>query len=188
MSHHFFDIHLLPDPELPPHVLLAALFTRLHKALTELETTAIGVCFPAYQEGPAQLGNQMRLFGTSVALARLQARPWLGAMRDHVSTSTVVPIPQNAEHRTLRRVQAKSSPARLRRRQMRRHGISEIEALNRVPDSAAEHLRLPFLQVRSASTDQTFCLFLKLGPPQAESNQGDFNAYGLSISRTIPWF
>ncbi len=185
---HYLDIHLLPDPELAPHHLTEALFTKLHLALAAMDTDAIGVSFPGYAKSPVQLGDQLRLVGPADALALLLSTSWLGAMRDHIRLSAVLPVPAGVEHRHLRRVQAKSSPARLRRRQIKRHGLSEAEALAQVPDSAAERLRLPFVQVRSASTGQTFRLFLDLGPAQPSSSEGSFNAYGLSSTRTIPWF
>lgn len=188
LTSHYADIHLLPDPELAPHHLTAAMFTKLHLALMAMGTDAIGITFPGYQKSPPQLGDKLRLVGPADALLLLLSAPCLGAMRDHLRISTVLPVPAGVEHRNLRRVQAKSSPARLRRRQIKRHGLSEAEALAQVPDSAAERLRLPFVQVRSASTGQTFRLFLDLGPAQPPSSEGNFNAYGLSSSRTVPWF
>lgn len=188
LTSHYLDIHLLPDPELASHHLMAALFTKLHLALTAMGTDAIGVTFPGYEKSPVQLGDKLRLVGSAEALLLVLSTPWLGALRDHSRLSAVLPVPAGVEHRSLRRVQAKSSPARLRRRQIKRHGLSEAEALAQVPDSAAEHLRLPFLQVRSASTGQIFRLFLDLSPAQPPSSEGAFNAYGLSSSRTVPWF
>lgn len=188
MSHHYLDIHLLPDPELPPHVLLAALFTKLHKALTELNMDEIGASFPDYEKTPARLGNCLRLIGPIAALTRLIEGPWLGALRDHVRTTAIDTVPDGVEHRKLCRIQAKSSPARLRRRQMKRHGLSESQALKQVPDDAVEYLSLPFLQLFSASTGQPFRLFLELGAPQEAVSRGAFNAYGLSSTRTIPCF
>lgn len=185
---HYLDIHLLPDPDLPAHVLLSALYAKLHRALAELQTDAVGITFPGYQQSPPGLGTQLRLVGTVNAFDQVLSWQGLGGMRDHVRWGVMAPVPETAQHRMLQRVQAKSSPARLRRRQMKRHGYSEAEAMARVPDTAAELLRLPFLQVHSASTGQTFRLFLKLGAPQPEALEGGFNAYGLSTTRTVPWF
>jgi len=188
-SDHYIDIQLKLDPELPAHLLMAALYGRLHTLLTQQKAQDIGVSFPGYQKTPAQLGSVLRLFGASAALEALADGKWLGAVREHVSLQPMQPVPSTAAQRSLRRVQAKSSPARLRRRQMRRHGLSEAEALARLPDSAAEHLKLPFVQLRSASTGQSFRLFLELGPPQQTAiSEGDFNSYGLSTARTVPWF
>jgi CRISPR-associated endonuclease Csy4 len=109
-------------------------------------------------------------------------------MRDHTEVTPVTSVPADATQRQLRRVQAKSSPERLRRRQMRRHGLTEEQALERVPDSAAEFLKLPFVSLASATTGQTFPLYLGLGTPAPIAQAGTFNAYGLSTSATIPWF
>lgn len=185
---YYLDIHLLPDPEFPVHVLLSALYAKLHRALVELQTDTVGITFPAYQRSPASLGAQLRLVGPASALDRLVSQASLGGMQGHVRWGVMAPVPPTAEHRLLRRVQAKSNPARLRRRQMKRHGLSEAEAMARVPDTAVELLRLPFLQVHSASTGQSFRLFLELGAPQQEVPDGRFNAYGLSTTRTVPWF
>lgn len=185
---HYLDIHLLPNPDLPAHVLLSALYAKLHRALLDLQTGEIGITFPAYQSSPPSLGDRLRLVGPAGALDQLISSSRLGGMRDHLRWEPVAMVPATAEHRRIRRIQAKSNPARLRRRQMRRHGLTEAEALARVPDTAVELLRLPFLQVRSASTGQTFRLFLELGAPQIEASDGQFNAYGLSSSCTVPWF
>ena len=185
---HYLDIHLLPDPDLPAHVLLSALYAKLHRALVDLQTGEIGITFPAYQSSPPSLGDRLRLVGPASALDELISSSRLGGMRDHLRREPVAVVPATAEHRRLCRLQAKGNPARLRRRQMKRHGLTEEEALARVPDTAVELLRLPFLQVRSASTGQAFRLFLKLGAPQPEVSEGRFNAHGLSSSRTVPWF
>jgi len=185
---HYLEIHLQPDPELPPHVLMAELFTRLHRRLTDLKADGIGLVFPDYQRRPPQLGSRLRLVGSDLDLRRLLENNWLGALHDHTRVSVIAIVPPNVEHRALRRTQAKSSPTRLRRRQIKRHGLSAQEAMEQVPDSATEHLRLPFVQVRSASTGQTFRLFFGLSEPLPPSDNGRFNAYGLSTERTIPWF
>ena len=109
-------------------------------------------------------------------------------MRDHVNVGALAHVPAGATHRTLRRVQAKSNPERLRRRLMKRHGLDETQARERIPDNAAKTLNLPFLQLRSCSTGQTFRLFLSLGPEQPAPASGEFNAYGLSQNATGPWF
>jgi CRISPR-associated endonuclease Csy4 len=185
---HYLDIHLRTDPELATHHLLAALYLKLHQALVLLDNHEIAVSFPEYAVLPSSLGSCLRLIGAPVNLERLMTLNWLKGMRDHVSVGDMCEVPAHAEHRMLRRVQAKSSPERLRRRQMRRHGLDESQALALVPDSVAEMLNLPFVQLASASTGQTFRIYLRLGAPQALSSLGEFNTYGLSRSATTPWF
>ncbi len=199
---HYVDIRLQPDAEFAPAMLMAALFTKLHKALAAGGHQDIGVSFPqidAADTAPARtsrtgahpryaLGQVLRLHGTSLALHKLLTTDWLMGMRDHVVCGAVLAVPTDSRHRVVSRVQAKSSPERLRRRQMRRHGLTVEQAQERVPDSAAETLNLPFLTLRSQSTGQTFRLFIRLGPEQPAAVSGDFGAYGLSTQATVPWF
>lgn len=185
---HYIDIHLRPDPEFPPHLLMAALYAKLHRRLAQVQNQRIAVSFPGYQQTPATLGRILRLIGPSAELARLMECNWLQSVQDHAETRPLAAVPSDAPQRTLRRVQAKSSPERLRRRQMRRHQLTAEQALERIPDSCAEVLKLPFLTLSSGSTGQKFNLFLRLDPPVPVAQAGDFNGYGLSATATIPWF
>ena len=187
MDHHL-DIVLRPDPEFPAHQLMSALYAKLHRALVKLGATCIGVSFPDVDTRAPTLGGRLRLHGQLDDLVRLMQLDWLTGMRDHASVGTPSPVPADAPHRHLRRVQAKSSPARLRRRLMRRHDIDEATATQRIPDEAAELLQLPFIQLASASTGQTFRLFIVHGPIVDEAQVGPINAYGLSQTATVPWF
>lgn len=186
--HYYIDIQLRVDPEFPAHHLMAALYGKLHRRLALGQFTQVGVSFPGYRVAPSTLGDTLRLIGPASALDRLMAADWLQGMYDHVTLKAMAPVPPHAEPRCLRRVQAKSSPERLRRRHMRRHGLTEDQARERVPDSCAATLTLPFVTLTSASTGQRFRLFLCLSPPQAEAAAGDFGTYGLSGTATIPWF
>lgn len=185
---HYIDIHLRPDPEFPAHQLMGALYAKVHRLLAKVQASTIGVSFPGYKTVPATLGHTLRLVGPKADLAGLMEHDWLKGMRDHTEVMQVAAVPADAVQRILRRVQAKSSPERLRRRQMRRHGLTEEQAQERVPDSAAELLNLPFVVFTSASTGQTFRLYLRLGPAVGNAQAGTFNAYGLSASATTPWF
>ncbi len=199
---HYVDIRLQPDAEFAPAMLMAALFTKLHKAFATGTHNDIGVSFPQMDVGDLPfvhvsrngahphyaLGQVLRLHGTTLALHKLLATDWLNGMRDHVVCGVVLVVPTHARHRVLSRVQAKSSPERLRRRQMRRHGLTEEQAKERIPDNAAETLNLPFLTLRSQSTGQTFRLFIRLGPELDTPVSGEFGAYGLSPRSTVPWF
>ncbi|MDP2369598.1 type I-F CRISPR-associated endoribonuclease Cas6/Csy4 [Rhodoferax sp.] len=185
---HYVDLRLLPDPEFAQPHLMGALFSKLHRALVEQRGLDIGISFPGVQVAPVALGDLLRLHGDQAALTALMASNWLTGMRDHVRATPVLAVPPKARYRVVSRVQAKSSPERLRRRQMRRHGLDAEQALARVPDSAAERLDLPYVQLRSQSTDQTFRLFIRHGALMDTANAGAFGVYGLSADATIPWF
>ncbi len=185
---HYIDLILLPDPEIAQPYLLAALFSKLHLALVAQRNEHIGTSFPALQPNRQWLGDCLRLHGSQADLTSFMATPWLAGLRDHVRATDVQVVPSQVAYRAVSRVQAKSNPERLRRRQMRRHGIDAAEALARVPDSVVERLDLPYLHLRSHSTGQAFRLFIRHGEPQAHAIPGIFGAYGLSANTTVPWF
>lgn len=185
---HYLDIQLRPDPETTAHQLMAALYAKLHRALVLFQSDTIGVSFPGYVHVPAGLGPVLRLIAPEDDLRRLMEHDWLKGVRDHVDVSGLKPVPEACGYRGLRRIQAKSNPERLRRRQMRRHGLTEEQARQRVPDSAAERLPWPFIQLRSASTGEQFRLYLRLDTDPADRLPGTFNTYGLSATATLPWF
>ena len=58
---HYIELHLRPDPEVAPTHLLAALYTRLHRALAAQGTTSIAVSFPDYSAERHTLGERLRL-------------------------------------------------------------------------------------------------------------------------------
>ena len=185
---HYIDLRLLPDPEVAQPHLMGALFSKLHRALVAQHSENIGISFPAVQTEPPWLGDCLRLHGDQAALAGLMALNWLAGMRDHVHATAVLAVPPKASFRVVSRVQAKSNPERLRRRQMRRHGFDAAEALARMPDTAAKRLDLPYVQMRSQSTDQSFRLFIRHGELLETATAGTFGAYALSTTATIPWF
>ncbi len=184
---HFIDLRLLPSPEIAQPHLMNALFGKLHRALAAHEGHDIGVSFP--RVGPQRLGDLLRLHGTVRALDTLLARPWLGGVGDHVEVGSLLRVPAGARHRCVRRVQAQSSAARLRRRLMRRHGYDEAAARRRIGNEAEQRLDLPFVSMQSRSTGQAFRLFIDHSPLTDVATAGPFNAYGLSqAAATVPWF
>jgi len=186
---HYLDLHLLPDPELPPHQLLSALYAKLHRALVQLGRNDIGISWPGHDDTVPSLGKHLRLHGSADALSALAALPWLGGLTGLLRQTAIQPVPARAQHRQVQRVQAKSNPERLRRRAMRRHGIDAVAARQRIPDSAAETLHLPFVQLNSRSTRQSsFPLYFRHGPLRPTPTADTFNTFGLSKGGTVPWF
>jgi len=183
----YLDIELRADPEFPPSLLMSALFGKFHRRLVEYGAGRIGVSFPDVGTGIA-LGERLRLHGSQADLQMLMNDNWLMGMRDHTVLGSISPVPVDARQRLVRRVQAKSSPERLRRRLIVRKGISEHDALLAIPDHAAEKLSLPYVVLKSRSTGQQFRLFVEHCPPQDKKVVGLFNTYGLSPSATVPWF
>lgn len=184
----YIDIRLLPDPEFPATTLMNALFGKLHRGLVAHGEGRIGVSFPDVKDNSRSLGNRLRLHGTALDLHGLTQVDWLSGMRDHVTVHAAAQIPAGAGHRIVRRVQAKNSPARERRRLIARKGIGQKEAEIAIPDQCAEHLDLPYAVLNSHSTGQQFRIFIEQRPVQDKPSAGAFSAYGLSSTATIPWF
>ena len=185
---HYIDLRVRPDPEFPVPQLLNALAAKLHRTLVALKAEDIGVSFPRHNARGAGLGDVLRLHGTKDRLQDLMQIPWLSGMSDHAEYAGIEPVPADAQHRVVRRVQVQSNAERLRRRQIKRHGLSEDQARERIPDSVEKQLDLPYLTLRSQSTGQHFRLFIEHGSCLQSPLAGSFNTYGLSGTATVPWF
>ncbi len=191
MTTHYIDITLLPDPEFSHAHLLGALVAKLHRALVQGQSTDIGVSYPQHVNQPAArrtLGALLRLHGTPQALQSLMAQDWLKGMRDHTQVADLRLVPANAQHRTVQRRQFKTNAERLRRRRMQRKGETAEQAAAAIPDSVERRPDLPFVQLRSSSTGQAFCLCVEHGSLLTQAVAGGFNAYGLGQGATVPWF
>lgn len=184
---HYIDLRVRPDPEFPVPQLLNALAAKLHRALVALKAEDIGLSFP-HHKARGGLGDTLRLHGSHPRLQQLMQAGWLSGMTDHVAVAEIRPVPHDAKYRVVRRVQAQSNAERIRRRQIKRHGWTEDEARERIPDAVEQRLDLPWLTLRSQSTGQNFRLFVEHLPCQPNPVAGAFNAYGLSTTATIPWF
>jgi len=167
---------------------MSALYQRLHEALVRTARFDIGVAFPGYDLRRPTVGACLRLVADDVSLQSMMGSHWLRGVDDYVSVAASRPVPNGVGERRVLRVQAKSSPGRLRRRLMRRHELGPDEARARIPDSSAKTLDLPFVQMNSKSTGRRFRLYLQLSDEQSERVVGPFNGYGLSGTATIPWF
>ncbi|MGY2199456.1 type I-F CRISPR-associated endoribonuclease Cas6/Csy4 [Pseudomonas gingeri] len=185
---HYVDLKLLPDPEFAATQLMSALVSKLHRGLHDLRRDDVGISFPDVETARHHLGSHLRLHGNREALSQLLALNWLTGMRDHVQLSELAAVPAQVRYRQVSRVQVDSNPERLRRRLIKRHGISEQEARERIPDSAAKRCNLPFVNLRSNGTGQAFALFIRHGAIVETAQAGTFNGYGLSSTATIPWF
>lgn len=185
---HYLDIHLHPDPEFAATVLMSALFAKLHRGLVKQGGGRVGVSFPDTHSRNPTLGHCLRVHGSQTDLLDLMALEWISGMRDHCACGEITHVPNEARYRVVARVQAKSSPERLRRRLMLRSQVDAETALHTIPDSAAERLKLPYVTLSSATTGQRFNLFIEHGQIQETPTTGVFSAYGLSSSATVPWF
>lgn len=179
------DIRLLPDPEFGTELLMAALFSKLHRALGQHAAGDIGVSFPRAAKTP---GDVLRLHGTAQVLAAFNQHPWRKGVNDHIESSEINAVPGSLKYRTVSRVQVKSSADRLRRRSVKKGWLTEDQALERIPDNQSKRCNLPFIALKSLSTGERFQLFIRQGELRDLPVEGIFSAYGLSATTTVPWF
>jgi CRISPR-associated endonuclease Csy4 len=185
--HHYIDIRISDNQEFSPHIVMNMAFERLHLALADMKSDNIGVSFPDADGTCSGLGKVLRMHGDEKALSDVSKHRFISVIRDYALIDSVHKIPDVTSFYTVRRVQEKSNPERLRRRQMKRHGLTEEQAKERIPDSAAKFLELPFIILNSKSTGQKFRLYIR----QMDADSlvfGSFSTYGLSGTATLPKF
>lgn len=182
---YYIDIKVLPDPEFSTSVLMNALFAKLHRAMIETGHGEVGISFPQAQK---TLGDSIRLHGSQGALQRLMETNWLKGLTDYTCITAITTAPDNCRYRVVERVQAKSSVERMYRRSVKNGRLTAEEAEMKMFAGKEEHLKLPFVQIKSQSTGQAFRLFIRQGKLLDAPAEGGFSAYGLSGEATIPWF
>ncbi len=182
---YFCDAVIRQDPEFTESLLLNSMFAKLHRAFCERDKGDIGVSFPSADK---TLGSVLRLHGSYAALEQLMSTNWHHGLTDYIVFSELSEVPSKCQYQEVRRVQVKSNIERLMRRSIAKGWLSEAEAHERIADAKEVRVKLPYLQLKSQSTGQTFRLFLRLGKAVDVATTGDFNSYGLSQKATIPYF
>jgi CRISPR-associated endonuclease Csy4 len=187
---YFVNIEILENPDIQPATILNSLFGKLHNALVDAgDKLQIGISFPNHKAvSLPNLGNVLRLHGEADELTAFMGRNWHSALSDYLTISRVQAIPKGASFVHIKRIQIQSSAERLRRRFMKRHNVDAATAKLMIPDSVAKVTKLPWLQVRSASSSQSFKLFIEVGKVTQTAVDGRFNRYGLSATATVPFF
>lgn len=186
----YIEIRLLPDFELDASFLLNSLCSKLHAVLGKSSAGKIGLSFPEFSLQPRQLGQKLRLHGQADDLQQLMALNWLHGLRDYCHCSDISAVPANARQCYFARVQQKSAENK-RRRSVQKGWLTADEAIQQIPETAKDRLHLPYLHLKSRTTQQQVMIFIKQGPVADTKSDGTFNSYGLSRSAekvTVPWF
>lgn len=191
----YCEITLLPNPEVNLNFLWSKAFQQIHLGLVEMQDdrkqVPIGVGFPEYMIGEknSALGGKCRLFAQDEAtLARFDAAKWLDRLSDYVHCTRIRPVPDKlAGYAVYQRQQPKTNKERLARRYAVRHKVSYDEALRHYGDMAPIRISTPFIRLKSSSSEQTFCLWIKK-TLASESSGASFSSYGLSATATVPEF
>lgn len=182
---HYIDLRLQADEEVPIYFIRNKVFTKLHKALNELNENAIGVSFPHYK---THLGDILRLHGSYSALQRLQQKNWLGGLAGYCLVSDILAIPEKITgYRTVSRIRQNMSNAKLQRL-IKRQTITADKVEDYKLKMLATGLSNPYLELESASNGHKHRRYLHFGELQVEPVAGVFDHFGLSKTATVPWF
>jgi CRISPR-associated endonuclease Csy4 len=180
----YLDIQVQPDAEMRENVLMNKVYSKLHKALCDLNSTAIGVSFPRYK---VILGDVIRIHGAEDKIIELQATQWLGGLSGYCRASTIQAIPSQVTYRTVSRKQANMTEAKLRRL-IKRGSISKEAAKQYKAKMFTQGFDNAYFELESTSNNQLYRRYIEFGSLQEEEIQGDFDSFGLSKIATIPWF
>ncbi len=184
---HYIELRIIPNPEFPSSIIMNLLYNKLHRALVQTNSTTIGVSFPDFDNKRNRLGERLRLHGSAAHIQNVMDNISLTALLDYLRIGDIQEVPPRVNHVTVRRVQCKSSAERIRRRQIKRHQLSEEDALIRIPNTVQKQLTLPYVTLKSESTGQSFRLFIN--QERVENPEtGSFNTYALSDQATVPMF
>ncbi len=187
---YYQEIKLLPH-DLSLAFVWQRLYQELHLRLVEhqeKEGSPIGFGFPDYgvkSEG-FPVGERLHLFGTEQALRSFELAKALNKFSEYVNITAVQAVPPNTSFVRYKRYQPKyNNLERLARRYAKRHNISFEEALQKYESKKQEISRLPFLQLKSHSSQNYFKLFIQKEDASSETQPQFFSTYGLSKSGSI---
>ncbi|OYQ85101.1 type I-F CRISPR-associated endoribonuclease Cas6/Csy4 [Wohlfahrtiimonas chitiniclastica] len=165
-------------------------FKQLHVALVDMHNRqqhkGIGFSFPGYvfepDQGKIGLGKTMRIFAqTEAELMALNAGLWLSRLTDYVHISSIKPVPNRVTHYAIyQRKQVKSSVERLARRYAKRKHVTFEDAMAHLNGKTPEYCDLPYVQMKSESTDQRFHLLIHKVKVTVPTEAANFTTYGLS--------
>jgi len=189
----YIQITLLEDGDINENYLLEKIFHLAHSKFTELQDAngkiPIGVAFPNYNTKKPSLGNILRLVANHREdLENFNIGKTLRVLSDYIHFTQVRPVPTKiSSYYQFQRFQPKANIEVLARRRAKRLGVSFDEAIQLYSKYNQERSKLPFVKIKSSSTNRVFPLFIKrIGG--AESDKFEFNTYGLSTNSFLPDF
>ena len=190
------EIRVLESPEIPLHFLWSKVFQQIHLGLVEMQNdqgqVPIGLSFPEYVTGDkfSVLVSKLRLFANDEAiLEQFDTAKWLARLSDYVHCTSIQPVPEKIiGYAIYQREQPKTNPERLARRYARRHNVDYQNALTIYSKRNYQSINSPFIRLKSLSSDNNFCLWIKKIPVDIQASTSEFSSYGLSSVSSVPEF
>ena len=185
---YYIDIKLLSDSEIGLGFLWKKVYTQVHLALVEAKNESIALSFPKYGSKAFPMGDYLRIFAqTSVDLDSLKLSNWLQRLSDYIEVSETLETPTVHKFVHFKRRQFKANLLKRAEKQALRRGISIEEALKHYEGMEDKNSKLPFIMIKSLSSNQELKLFIEKRSSNSEV-KGVFNTFGLSKTATVPWF
>ena len=193
---YYIEMTLIDNPEINLFNLWSKVFQQIHLGLVEIQDdqghVPIGLSFPEYVIGDkySLLGSKLRLFANDEAiLKQFDAVKWLASLSDYVHCTSIRPVPEKLiGYAIYQREQLKTNPERLARRYARRHDMDYEIALTLYSKRNYQTINSPFIRLKSLSSDNNFCMWVKKVPKDFQSSTTHFSTYGLSSISTVPEF
>ena len=196
---YYQEITIIPNAEVSSAHVLGSTFDILHKAfVTEKNANGsmFGISFPEYNAGGdgdrSSLGTKIRVFSKDeLALQVLDLRRKLRFLCDYEHISNIRTIPTKTGFAVYVRSQPKFYGPSYIRRYAQRHGIDEQRAIELLHKAKKKRkVQIPFINTKSHSSGQKFCLFIKKEKADTQNigSDGAFSCYGLSRGGAVPEF
>ncbi|MFA5603113.1 MAG: type I-F CRISPR-associated endoribonuclease Cas6/Csy4 [Bacilli bacterium] len=189
----YIEITLLPTVEIPLNFLWNKMYAKIHLEFVTLqreqEIIPIGVSFPEYTLSPPSLGKKLRLFTQeSQVLDNFIESNCLKIFSGYYHATGIREVPEKLQtYVAFRRVQPKNNKERLARRKARRQNISYEQALEQLKDFDQQSYSLPYIIMKSTSSNKKFSLFIKKEEMNTQ-NTFKFSTYGLYKGGLVPDF
>lgn len=180
----YINITVLPDEEMNENELFNKAYSKLHKALFDLQANDIGVSFPEFKCKP---GRVLRIHSNASRLQRLQQLNWLGGLLGYCKVSEIQAIPSKVEFRVFSRRQPTMTMAKLNRL-LKRGTLTQDKVAEYKVKMLSKRLENPYIELVSNSGGQLYSRYIEMGELQLEPIAGEFDQFGLSKQATIPWF
>ncbi len=187
----YICIQLLPDREIDIAFLRNKVYAKLHRALSDLKATDIGVSFP---EVNIKLGCAVRIHSRKKRLQELQNLNWLGGLSSYCRVSNILSVPDKVKgYQITSRIQPKMTNTKLRSRLIYKKEVEKLSE-DELKQYAKQYkdkmysLTNPYLELQSTSTANRYRIFIKFGKLKDKPLIGKFNYFGLSKEATVPIF
>ena len=191
---YYFDITLLPDAGIHLGFIWQRVYQQVHIVLVEHKRdenkSDVALSFPQYGNNKFPLGSKIRLLAaTTQHLEKLAINRLLVRFSDYAHITSIRAVPDAVDKfACFKRKQYNTNLERLARRRVKRHNEVFEKALDYYSSFKEEESKLPFINVKSVSTDHLFRIFITQ-EIASHAIEGDFNCYGLSnAGATVPWF